>query len=54
MTVSTLEINRFNIVDFDRTLVDSDKLLEVFMEIANDYYNIPREQIEKADREFCP
>lgn len=51
MTVSTPEINRFDIVDFDRTLVDSDKLLEVFMEIANDYYNIPREQIEKADRD---
>lgn len=39
----------FYIVDFDRTLVDSDKLLEVFLEIAHNYYDIPREQIEKAD-----
>ena len=51
MTASTPEIDRFNVVDFDRTLADSDKLLEVFMEIANDYYNIPRGQIEKADRD---
>lgn len=41
--------NEFYIVDFDRTLVDSDKLLEVFIEIANNYFDIPREQIERAD-----
>lgn len=39
----------FYIVDFDRTLVDTDKLLEIFMEIASTYYEIPREQIKKAD-----
>lgn len=42
----------FYIVDFDRTLVDSDKLLEVFIEIANNYFNIPRAQIEKADADI--
>jgi len=41
----------FYIVDFDRTLVDSDKLLEVFIEIANTYFAIPREQIERANED---
>lgn len=41
----------FYIVDFDRTLVDSDKLLEVFIEIASEYADIPREQIEKANED---
>ena len=49
MTVSHPERSEFYVVDFDRTLVDSDKLLEVFIEIANKYFDIPREQIEKAD-----
>lgn len=41
----------FYIVDFDRTLVDSDKLLEVFVEVSQEYIAIPREQIEAADRD---
>lgn len=45
-------IDEFYIVDFDRTLADSDKLLEVFIEIANDYFDIPREQLEKADADI--
>ena len=44
--------SEFYIVDFDRTLVDSDKLLDVFITIANKYYNIPREQIEKAHEDI--
>lgn len=61
MTTSTLEASpemekipvddTFYVIDFDRTLVDSDKLLEVFIEVANEFFDIPREQIEKADRE---
>lgn len=38
----------FVIVDFDRTLADSDKLLEVFVQVANEYTTIPREQLEQA------
>lgn len=41
--------NEFYIVDFDRTLVDTDKMTEVFIEIAEQYGAISREQIEKAD-----
>lgn len=41
----------FYVVDFDRTLADSDKLLEVFMEISQQYIDIPKEQIEAADRD---
>lgn len=39
----------FYIIDFDRTLADSDKLLEVFIEVANEFFEIPREQIDRAD-----
>lgn len=42
----------FYIVDFDRTLADSDKLLEVFIEIADKYFQIPKEQIEKVDADI--
>lgn len=42
----------FYIVDFDRTLVDSDKLFEVFIGIAHNYFDIPREQIEKANEDM--
>lgn len=42
----------FYIVDFDRTLVNSDKLFEVFIEIAHRYFAIPREQIEKANEDI--
>lgn len=40
---------KFYIVDFDRTLVDSDKLLQVFIEVAQQHGGITREQIEAAD-----
>lgn len=39
----------YYIVDFDRTLVDSDKLLQVFIEVAQQHGGIDREQIEAAD-----
>ncbi len=49
--MNTRELNDpvFYIVDFDRTLVDTDKLNEVFFEIAEQYHAISREQIAKAD-----
>lgn len=43
--------SKFVIVDLDRTLVDSDKLLEIFIEISNQYITIPQEQIEAADQD---
>lgn len=39
----------FFIVDFDRTTADSDKLLEVFLSVVDQYLDLPREQIEAAD-----
>lgn len=39
----------FYIIDFDRTLADSDKLLDVFMGVSSQYVSIPREEIERAD-----
>jgi FMN phosphatase YigB (HAD superfamily) len=39
----------FYIVDFDRTLADSDKLLDVFLGVAGQYLDIPRSQIDAAD-----
>lgn len=39
----------FYIVDFDRTLADSDKLLQVFVEITNQYIRLPLERIQKID-----
>ena len=42
-------VNEFYVVDFDRTLADSNKLLEVFMEIADTYSHISKEQLEKID-----
>jgi FMN phosphatase YigB (HAD superfamily) len=41
----------FYIVDFDRTLVDSDKLLEIFLEVSQEYMALPKEEIEAADRD---
>jgi FMN phosphatase YigB (HAD superfamily) len=41
----------FYVVDFDRTLADSDKLLEVFITVSDHYVDIPRAQIEKMDRD---
>ncbi len=42
----------FYIVDFDRTLADSDKLTEVFVEVCEEYNAISREQILKADTDM--
>ncbi|MCA9334709.1 HAD hydrolase-like protein, partial [Candidatus Saccharibacteria bacterium] len=52
MTTPETTKTDFYIVDFDRTLVDSDKLFEVFIEIAHRYFDIPREQIEKANEDM--
>lgn len=41
--------NTFYIVDFDRTLADSDKLLQVFIEVTNQYIDIPLAQVKKID-----
>ncbi|MDB5176758.1 MAG: hypothetical protein JWN75_426 [Candidatus Saccharibacteria bacterium] len=41
----------FYVVDFDRTLADSEKLLEVFMTVSEQHLDIPREEIEKVDRD---
>lgn len=42
----------FYIVDFDRTLADSDKLLQVFVGVTNQYIDLPIEQIEKIDADI--
>ncbi len=39
----------FYILDFDRTLADTDKLLEVFIQIANQYVDLPQGTVEAAD-----
>lgn len=49
MTAPTLSNDEFYIVDFDRTLVDSDKLNEVFVEIAVQHAAISEEQVAKAN-----
>lgn len=38
----------FYILDFDRTLADNDKLLEVFLQVADEYIDLPPEQIQAA------
>lgn len=45
-------LDTFYILDFDRTLADSDKLLEVFIAVANQYTNISYEQIRKIDADI--
>ncbi len=49
MTAPTETSAEFYIVDFDRTLVDTDKMTEVFIEVAEQYGAITRDQILKAD-----
>lgn len=52
MTIPTTNNQqKFYILDFDRTLVDSDKLLQIFIEVAQQHGGISREQIEAADAE---
>ncbi|MDB5183756.1 MAG: hypothetical protein JWO07_437 [Candidatus Saccharibacteria bacterium] len=43
-----MEDAEFYIVDFDRTLVDSDKMLEVFIEVTQEFMDMPKAQIESA------
>ncbi|RYX78413.1 hypothetical protein EON76_05965 [bacterium] len=38
----------FYIIDFDRTLADSDKLFDVFLGVVDHYLELPREQVEAA------
>lgn len=45
-------LDTFYILDFDRTLADSDKLLEVFIAVANQYTDISYEQIKKIDADI--
>lgn len=52
MLVPNKQIDTFYIVDFDRTLVDSDKLLEVFIAVTNQYINLPIERIKKIDADI--
>ncbi|QHN42584.1 HAD hydrolase-like protein [Candidatus Mycosynbacter amalyticus] len=47
--VTPSSTDTFYIVDFDRTLVDSDKLLQVFIEITNQYILLPIERVQKID-----
>jgi phosphoglycolate phosphatase-like HAD superfamily hydrolase len=51
MSMPKTNIETFYIVDFDRTLADSDKLLEVFMTVSEQHLAIPRSEIEKVDRD---
>lgn len=39
----------FYVLDFDRTLADTDKLLDVFIQIANQYVDLPQKTVEAAD-----
>lgn len=43
------ELSTFYIIDFDRTLADSDKLLDVFIGVVSHYLELPLAEIEKAD-----
>lgn len=49
MTKTEIKNVDYFVVDFDRTLVNTDKLLEVFVEISDTYFNISREQLLKAE-----
>lgn len=42
-------LSTFYVLDFDRTLADSDKLLQVFIEVTNQYIDLPMELVEKID-----
>lgn len=48
-TPATPDSTTFYVVDFDRTLADSDKLLGVFIDIVNQYIDLPLEQVQKID-----
>lgn len=43
------DLKTFYVIDFDRTLADSDKLLDVFLGVVSHYLELPRDEIEKAD-----
>lgn len=53
MTVPVPQSSEFYIVDFDRTLADTDKLNEVFIEISEEFHAISRERIEKAQEDVA-
>lgn len=44
----TASDDAFYVVDFDRTLADTDRMFEVFLQVADEYITIPRHQIEAA------
>lgn len=52
MSANNLADPEFYIIDFDRTLVDSDKLFEAFVQLADKYYKISRDQLDKAHLDF--
>lgn len=45
-------LKEFYIVDFDRTLIDSDKIFEVFVEVAKQFIDIPIDRITHAQQEI--
>lgn len=45
-------VRPFYIIDFDRTLADSEKLFEVFVEIAQQFTPIPEDQITSAHEQM--
>lgn len=46
------DLATFYIVDFDRTLADSEKLFEVFVEVSQQYTMLPQEQIVAAHEQM--
>lgn len=44
--------NVFYVVDFDRTLIDSDKIFDIFVEVAMQFINIPKEKMLQAQEEI--
>lgn len=44
-----MAMHKFYVLDFDRTLADSDKLLGVFIQVSEEFLAIPRSVIEAAD-----
>jgi len=52
MIESTPKSSEFYIVDFDRTLADSNVMTEIFTQVAEEFSQIPKEQIERRDAEL--
>jgi FMN phosphatase YigB (HAD superfamily) len=49
MNTHDADTDTFYILDFDRTLADTDKLLEVFIQVANQYIDLSPQQVTAAD-----